>query len=203
MEPMSPALEGRLLTGSPGKSLESLFNFWLSYATLVVAQFSHICRLNLGPALKTVPTLPNPLTIPWLWRKEETQTLHPFTPLDVSYLSLKARFCFSTGDKSIIYIWKSLSCVWLFVTPWTIQSMEFSRPEYQNVQPIPFLGDLPNPGIEPRSPSLQSDSLPAEPPRKPKNTGVGSLSLLQGIFLTQGSNWGLLHHRQILYKLSY
>ena len=42
-------------------------------------------------------------------------------------------------------------------------------------------GDLPNPGNEPRSPSLQTDSLPAEPPGKPKNSGVGSLSLLQGI----------------------
>ena len=38
---------------------------------------------------------------------------------------------------------------------------------------------------------------------KPKNTGVSSLSLLQGIFLTQESNWGLLHCRQILYQLSY
>ena len=43
----------------------------------------------------------------------------------------------------------------------------------------------------------------AEPPRKPKNTGVGSLSLLQWIFLTQESNRGLLHCRQILYRLSY
>ena len=43
-------------------------------------------------------------------------------------------------------------------------------------------GDLPNPGIEPRSPTLQVDSLPSEPPGKPKNTGVGSLSLLQGDF---------------------
>ena len=43
-------------------------------------------------------------------------------------------------------------------------------------------GDLPNPGIKPRSPALQADSLPAEPPGKPMNTGVGSLSLLQGIF---------------------
>ena len=38
---------------------------------------------------------------------------------------------------------------------------------------------------------------------KPKNAGVGSLSLLQEIFLTQESNWGLLHCRQILYQLSY
>ena len=47
------------------------------------------------------------------------------------------------------------------------------------------------------------DSLPAEPQRKPKNTGVGSLSLLQRIFLNQESNRGLLHFRQILYQLSY
>ena len=48
---------------------------------------------------------------------------------------------------------------------------------------IPFHspGHLPNPGIKPRSPALQADSLP-EPPGKPKNTGVGSLSLLQQIF---------------------
>ena len=57
--------------------------------------------------------------------------------------------------------------------------------------------------IEPRSPALQADSLPAEPPRKPRNTGVGSLSFLQRIFLAQESNWGLLHCRQILYQLSY
>ena len=62
---------------------------------------------------------------------------------------------------------------------------------------------LPNPGIEPRSPTSQADSLPAEPQGKPKNTGVGSLSLLQKIFPTQESNQGLLHHRWILYQLSY
>ena len=49
-------------------------------------------------------------------------------------------------------------------------------------------GNLPNPGIEPKSPTLQADSLPAKPPGKPKNPGVGSLSLLQGIFQTQKSN---------------
>ena len=46
-------------------------------------------------------------------------------------------------------------------------------------------GYLPNPGIKPRSPALQVDSLPAEPQGKPKNTGVGSLSLLHGTFPTQ------------------
>ena len=64
-------------------------------------------------------------------------------------------------------------------------------------------GNLPNPEIEPRSPALQVNSLPAEPPGKPRNTRVGSLSFLQGIFLTQEElNWGLLHCRQILYQLS-
>ena len=63
-------------------------------------------------------------------------------------------------------------------------------------------GHLPDLGTEPRSPTLQADSLPSEPAGKPMNTGVGSLSLLQGIFPTQESNQGLLHWRQILY-LSY
>ena len=48
---------------------------------------------------------------------------------------------------------------------------------------MPSPGDLPNPGIKPRSPALQADSLSSEPPGKPKNTGMGSLSLFQGIFL--------------------
>ena len=65
-----------------------------------------------------------------------------------------------------------------------------------------FQGNLSNLGIEPRSPALQADSLPAEPPGKAKNTGVSSLSLLQWIFLTQESNRGLLHCRWILYQLS-
>ena len=54
-----------------------------------------------------------------------------------------------------------------------------------------------------QSPALQVDSLLAEPQEKPRNTGVGSLFLLQGIFLTQESNQGLLNCRQILYQLSY
>ena len=41
--------------------------------------------------------------------------------------------------------------------------MEFSRPEYWSGLPCPSPGDLPNPGIEPRSPALQADSLPADP----------------------------------------
>ena len=85
-----------------------------------------------------------------------------------------------------------LSRVRLFVTPRTIQFIECPRPR-----------DLPNLEIEPRSPTLQTDSLPPEPQGKPKNTRVGSLPLLQQILPTQESNQGLLHCRQILYQLSY
>ena len=91
---------------------------------------------------------------------------------------------------------KSLSRVWLWATPWTAAyqappSMGFSKQEYWSGLPCPPPGDLPNPGIEPRSPTLRADSLPAETPGKTKNTGVGSLSLLQGNFLVQESNQGL------------
>ena len=50
---------------------------------------------------------------------------------------------------------------------------------------------------------MQADSLSSEPPGKSKNTRVGSLSLLQRIFLIQESNWGLLHCKWLLYQLSY
>ena len=64
-------------------------------------------------------------------------------------------------------------------------------------------GNLPNSGMEPRSPALWVDSLPSESPGKSKNTGVGSLSLFQGIFPTQELNQGLLNCRRILYQLSH
>ena len=51
--------------------------------------------------------------------------------------------------------------------------------------------------------SRKTGSLPAEPQGKFKNTGVGSLSLLQQIFLIQKSNWGLLHCRWTLYQLAF
>ena len=50
--------------------------------------------------------------------------------------------------------------------------MEFSSLEYWNGKPFPSPGDLPNPGIEPRSPPLQADSLPAEPQGKIQENDV-------------------------------
>ena len=70
---------------------------------------------------------------------------------------------------------KSLSGVGLFATPWTVAhqappSMGFSRQEYWSGVPLLSPGDLPNPGIEPRSPALQADTLTSEPPGKPLDT---------------------------------
>ena len=66
----------------------------------------------------------------------------------------------------------SLSRVQLFATPWTVArqaplSMGFSRQEYWSGLLCPPPGDLPDPGIKPRSPALQVDSLPTESPGKP------------------------------------
>ena len=71
-----------------------------------------------------------------------------------------------------------------FATPWTVAhqappSMGFSRQEYWSGLPFPSPGDLPDPGIEPRSPTLQADALTSEPPGKPPMPpalGVWSLS---------------------------
>ena len=89
-------------------------------------------------------------------------------------------FCLSTGFEAILLLVvkkaeilgsckvKSLSRVLLFATPWTIAyqaplSLGFSRQEYGSGLPFHSLADLPDPGIEPRSPILRADALPSEP----------------------------------------
>ena len=105
-------------------------------------------------------------------------------------------------NEKLVVVKVAQSCLTL-PDPMAYTVRGFSRQEHYSGQPFPSPGDLPNPGIKPRSPTLQADSLPDEPQAKPKNTGVGSLSLLQWIFPTQESTRGLLHCRQVLYQLSY
>ena len=69
---------------------------------------------------------------------------------------------------------KLLSPVPLFAAPWTVAnqappSVGLSRQEYWSGLSFPSPGDLPNPGIEPRSPALRADALPSEPPGKAQN----------------------------------
>ena len=88
----------------------------------------------------------------------------------------------------LLPIVKLLSRVRLFATPWTVAyqdslSMGFSRQEYWSGLPFPSPGDLPDPGIEPRSPALQADALTSEPPGK----------LIQWRFLTNAGEDGYVH----------
>ena len=80
---------------------------------------------------------------------------------------------------------KLLSRVQLFVTPWTVAhqaslSMGFSRQEYWSGLPLPSPGDLPHPGMEPRSLALQAYALPSESP--------GKLRTEHGLMLSKEDN---------------
>ena len=98
------------------------------------------------------------------------------------------------------------SCVWLFATPWAVAclaplSTEFFR---QELEWLPLLspGDLPNPGIEPGSPSLQTDSLPSEPPGKPIIMLINYKSLLENFPLSGHipSVYFNLHNKAVSYE---
>ena len=84
---------------------------------------------------------------------------------------------------------KSLSRVRLFATPWTVVykaplSMEFSRQEYWSGLPFPSPGDLPHPGIKPRSPALQADALLSEPPSHPSfKKGFPNVTIRSFVFV--------------------
>ena len=91
-------------------------------------------------------------------------------PYPPSYflIPLPVSSCLSLSSWLLVKV-KLLSCVRLFVTPWTVAylappSMGFSRQEYWSGVPFPSPGDLPDPGIEPRSPAFQADALTSEPP---------------------------------------
>ena len=83
-----------------------------------------------------------------------------------------------------------LSCVRLFHDPMDYTVCGILQTRILAWVAVPFSRGSSQPRNWIRSPVLQADSLPAEPPGKPRNTGVGSLSLPQGIFLTQESNRG-------------
>ena len=96
---------------------------------------------------------------------------------DGSLTDWKQNYHMIQQSHSWVWKWKSLSCVQLFAPPWAIQSVEFSQARILECIAFPFSKGSSQPRIKPRSPALQADSLPAEPQGKPKNVGVGSLSL--------------------------
>ena len=94
-----------------------------------------------------------------------------------------------------------VSHVWLFVTPCTIAYHASLSVEFLQARILKWVAMPSSRGSsQPSSPTLEVDSLPSEPPGKPKNAGVGSLSLLQDIFPSQELNQDLLHCRWIHYQ---
>jgi len=86
---------------------------------------------------------------------------------DTNYRGLKGMkeksgWFYTSTNRSEVKVKVAQWCSFDSATPWTIQSMEFSRPGYWSGWPFPSPGDLPNPAIEAGSPALQADSLPAE-----------------------------------------
>ena len=91
---------------------------------------------------------------------------------------------FALSHSTYVFV---LSCVRLFVTPWTVVrkvplSMEFSRQEYRSGQPFHSPGDFPDPGVKPRSPALQADYLLSEPDYLLSNQGIQSCTKIPTIF---------------------
>ena len=87
----------------------------------------------------------------------------------ITHLRVEFSTCHSYED---MWIWKSFSHVWIFAMPWTVAlqaplSVGILQARILEWVAIPPPGNLPNPGIKPRSPALQVDSLPSEPPGKP------------------------------------
>ena len=108
--------------------------------------------------------------------------------------SIYTKLCFF--QQTCMDVSESSSAVSVSLQPYDIQSMEFFRPEYWSGQPFPYPDQTLVSYIADRV-------LPVEPQGNPKNTGVGNLSFIQGIFLTQVLNQGFLNCRWVLYQLSY
>ena len=105
--------------------------------------------------------------VPWLKLHSGSQNLSSDEIFQICYVYLITSFAFDNGGGGLV----AKSCP-TFVTPWTIAlqaplSMGFPRQEYWSELPFPSPRDLPNPGFQPMTPTLQVESLPSEPPRKP------------------------------------
>ena len=129
--------------------------------------------------------------------------MHPVSGTEASVL-LRCLSCAQRGLNSVCEVSESCSVMSLFSTPWTIHTAcGILQARILEWVAFPFFKGSSQPGDRTRLPHCRWILFPAESQGKPKNTGVGSLSLLQQIFLTQESNRVFLHCRQILYQQSY
>ena len=139
--------------------------------------------------LETLPDCPAP-QIPAMAPRKVTGNVgsHPVLP----HTDKTSTLCDRKG--AALFVCSSLSCVRLFVTPWTVAfqaplSLKFPRQEYWSGLPFPFLGDLPDPGIKVSSPALQVDSLTPEPPGKIRNKPTIVSPLHTNLQVTSFQRW--------------
>ena len=131
---------------------------------------SKMTEWSLFISKETIQYHSNPSLCPNQYRWRSWSSMVLWRPTRPSRTNTKKRFFSSQGCQS-------LSCVWLFVTLWTVarqasQSMGFSRQEYWTGLPFPSPGDLPDPAIKLRSLALQADSLPSDSQEKPHHRGL-------------------------------
>ena len=120
----------------------------------------------------------------------------------VSHLRLPA----GSGLSLLVAVQYTQRRVQLFAIPWTIAhqaplSVEFSRQGYWSELPFPSPGDLPDPGIEPRSPILEAGSLPSEPPGKLFHTQAKESQWTAKIFKIISSSFNA-RYKEISYLAS-
>ena len=125
-----------------------------------------------------IPQIEEPSRLQPMGSKESYMTEHSSTTVIVDLqrfvkvLSKVLSYIHMCVCVCVLALVTELSCVWLFVTPWTVAcqaplSIGFSKQKYQSGLPCPPPGNLPNPGIRPGSPALQADSSLSKHPGKP------------------------------------
>ena len=125
-----------------------------------------------------------------IWRQDVSGSNRPNECNKVKRATFRRQPSKLKSEKEV----KSLSRVRLFATPWTVahqapQSKGFSRQQYWSGWPFPSPGDLPDPGVEPRSPALRAGSLLTEPPGKPPQAETPVTVTKDGI-TRKSEDWG-------------
>ena len=153
---------------------------WKSSRGQVLAHLCVLCIFSL-PLLRWFPDPSCPASLDLFLCYQKALLLWELTLFHLEILS-KCHFrCCLFASAYVLYFVevksRSVSCVQLFVVPWTIAcqaslSAGFSRQGHRSGSPCPSLGDLPDPGIKPRSPASQADSLQFELPGKPLLCGL-------------------------------
>ena len=160
-----------------------------SNTSSLVSEWLLPCCMSLGYSIN----FSDPSHVRWEWNSGPSSNKQK-SLIELEVLELEAIWRDGSTHDGVGYdhVMSVLSPVRLFSTLWIVAhqappSMGFSRQEYWSGLPFPFPGDLPNTGIEPRSPALQADALTSEPPGKPKSYEEPYKSHSEAVSLPHGS----------------